>query len=188
MNKIWSRNTLLFSSVFACTLLATPNLVRGDDLSISVSKSVAVSETIADTTICRLNVTGSYLTTIFNSNGTIGSRGVITFTTDGNFFVIDSNQGGVTNVFNPFSSGQGAWKCNGTTGVSARSITFAYPGSAGSTGSIAQSDYQASFNPQTQTVQGTITLRFFNLNANPLLDNVPPVGTFNFSGQQIKAN
>ncbi|PHM06164.1 hypothetical protein, partial [Nostoc sp. 'Peltigera malacea cyanobiont' DB3992] len=105
MNKIWSCNTLLFSSVFACTLLATPNVVRGDDLSISVSKSVAVSETIADTAICRLNVTGSYLTTIFNSNGTIGSRGVITLTTDGKFFVIDSNQGGVTNVFNPFSSG-----------------------------------------------------------------------------------
>ncbi|MEH2158528.1 hypothetical protein [Nostoc sp.] len=180
MNKICFGNTLLFSSVLACTLLATPNVVRGNDFS--------VPETIANTARCRLNVTGAYLTKIFNPDGTIGSRGVITLTADGNFFVIDSNQGGVTNVFNPFSSGQGAWKCNGKTGVSARSITFAYPGSAGSTGSIARSDYQASFNPQTQTVEGTITLRFFNLNANPLLNNVPPVGTFNFSGQQIKAN
>lgn len=180
MNKIWSCNTLLFSSVFACTLLATPNVVRGDDSS--------VPENIANTARCRQNVTGAYLTTIFNPDGTIGSRGVITLTKDGNFFVIDSNQGGVTNVFNPFSSGQGAWKCNSKTGVSARSITFAFPGSAGSTGSIARSDYQATFNPQTQTVQGTITLRFFSLNANPLLNNVPSVGTFNFSGQQIKAN
>ncbi|MEH1968559.1 MULTISPECIES: hypothetical protein [unclassified Nostoc] len=180
MNKICSRNTLLFSSVFACTLLAAPNVVRGNDFS--------VPKTISNTTPCRLNVTGSYLTKIFNQDGTIASRGVITLTADGNFFVIDSNQGGVTNVFNPFSNGQGAWKCNGKTGVSARSITFAFPGSAGSIGSIGRSDYQASFNPQTQTVEGTITLRLFNLNANPLLNNVPPVGTFNFSGQQIKAN
>ncbi|PHM10846.1 hypothetical protein [Nostoc sp. 'Peltigera malacea cyanobiont' DB3992] len=180
MNKICSGNTLLFSSVLACTLLATPNVVRGSDFS--------EKKTIDNTTPCSQNVSGSYLTKIFNSDGTIGSRGVITLTTDGNFFVIDSNQGGVTKVFNPFSSGQGAWKCNGKTGVSARSVTFAYPGSAESTGSIARSDYQASFNPQTQTVEGTIILRFFNLNANPLLDNVLPVGTFNFSGQQIKAN
>ncbi|WP_414570951.1 hypothetical protein [Nostoc sp. CCY 9925] len=128
---------------------------------------------------------------IFNQDSSIGSRGVITLTADGNFFVIDSNQGGVPKVFNPFSSGQGAWKCNGKTGVIARSITFAYPGStgtAGSTGSFGRADYQASFNPQTQTVQGTITLRLFNLNANPLSNNVPPLGTFNFSGQRIKAN
>ncbi|MEH2092237.1 hypothetical protein [Nostoc sp.] len=178
MNKILSCKTLLFSSVIASTLLATPNVVRGNDLS--------ARETNNNTARCSQNVGGSYLTTIFNSNGTIGSRGVITLTEEGNFFVIDSNQGGVTNVFNPFSNGQGAWKCNSKTGVSARSITFAFPGSAGSTGSIARSDYQASFNPQTQTVQGTITLRFFSLNANPLLNNVPPVATFNFSGQQIK--
>ncbi|MEH2269745.1 MAG: hypothetical protein V7K68_15125 [Nostoc sp.] len=177
MNKILSCKTLLFSSVIASTLLATPNVVRGNDLSALETNNTAR---------CSKNVSGSYLTTIFNSDGTIGSRGVITLTEEGNFFVIDSNQGGVTNVFNPFSNGQGAWKCNSKTGVSARSITFAFPGSAGSTGSIARSDYQASFNPQTQTVQGTITLRFFNLNANPLLNNVPPVGTFNFSGQQIK--
>ncbi|MHC0061787.1 hypothetical protein ACWATR_02530 [Nostoc sp. UIC 10890] len=71
--------------------------------------------------------------------------------------------------------------------MSARSITFAFPGSAGA-GSIGRADYQATFNPQTQTVQGTITLRLFNLNANPLLNNVPPLGTFNFSGQKIKPN
>ncbi|MEH2347223.1 MAG: hypothetical protein V7K55_04335 [Nostoc sp.] len=180
MNKIWSRNTLLFSSVLASTLLATPNVVRGENFS--------VPETVANTARCRLNVTGSYLTTIFNQDGSTSSRGVITLTADGNFFVVDSSQGGVTNVFNPFSSGQGAWKCDGKTGVSARSITFAFPGSTGATGSIARSDYQASFNPQTQTVEGTITLRFFGLNANPLLNNVPAVGTFKFSGQQIKAN
>ncbi|MEH1870588.1 hypothetical protein [Nostoc sp.] len=179
MNKIWSRNTLLFSSVFACTLLATPNVVRGDDSSVRKTD---------DTAPCSQSVSGSYLTKIFNSDGTIGSRGVITLTEEGNFFVIDSNQGGVTKVFNPFTNGQGTWKCNSKTGVSARYINFTFPGSAGATGGIGRADYQASFNPQTQTVQGTITLRFFKLNANPLSDNVSPVGTFNFSGQQIKAN
>ncbi len=146
MNKIWSRNTLLFSSVLACTLLATPNVVRGDDFS--------VPETIANTARCRLNVTGAYLTKIFNSDGTIGSRGVITLTADGNFFVIDSNQGGVTNVFNPFSSGQGAWKCDGKTGVSARSITFAYPGSAGSTGSMAEPTIKPALIPKRRQYKG----------------------------------
>jgi hypothetical protein len=176
MNKIWSRNTLLFSSIIACTLLAIPNIVQGDD-----SKTNDVSR-------CSENVNGSYLTKIFNSDRTIASRGVITLTEEGNFLVIDSNQGGVTKVFNPFSNGQGTWKCNSKTGVSAKSINFTFPGSAGSTGSIGRTDYQASFNPQTHTVQGTITLRFFNLNANPLSDNVAPVGTFSFSGEQIKAN
>ncbi|MEH2074559.1 MAG: hypothetical protein V7K57_09225 [Nostoc sp.] len=179
MNKIWSCNTLLFSSVLANTLLATPNVARSNDFT--------VPETVKNTALCRLNVTGSYLTTIFNQDNSIGSRGVITLTADGNFFVIDSNQGGVTNVFNPFTNGQGAWKCDGKTQVSARSITFTFPGSAGA-GGIGRADYQASFNPQTQTVQGTITLRLFNLNANPLSNNVSPVGTFNFSGQRIKAN
>ncbi|MEH2128214.1 hypothetical protein [Nostoc sp.] len=179
MNKIWFGNSLLFSSVLASTLLASPNVARSNDFT--------VAETPATTASCRLNATGSYLTTIFNADNSISSRGVITLDGDGNFFVTDSNQGGVTNVFNPFTSGQGAWKCDGKTGVSARSITFAFPGSAGA-GSIGRADYQASFNPQTQTVQGTITLRLFNLNANPLLDNVSPVGTFNFSGQQIKPN
>jgi hypothetical protein len=179
MNKIWSGNTLLFSSVLASTLLATPNVVRGQDFSAPA--------TLANTASCRSNVTGAYLTTIFNPDNSVASRGVITLTADGNFFVTDSNQGGITNAFNPFTSGQGAWKCNGKTGVSARSITFAFPGSTGA-GGIGRADYQASFNPQTQTVQGTITLRFFGLNANPLLNNVPSAGTFNFSGQQIKPN
>ncbi|MFN6497715.1 MAG: hypothetical protein RMX65_011995 [Nostoc sp. DedQUE01] len=179
MNKIWFGNTLLFSSVLASTLLASPNVARSNDFT--------VPETLANTAPCRFNVTGAYLTTIFNPDKSVSSRGVITLTADGNFFVTDSNQGGVTNVFNPFTSGQGAWKCNGKTKVSARSITFAFPGSAGA-GSIGRADYQATFNPQTQTVQGTITLRLFNLNANPLLNNVSPLGTFNFSGQQIKPN
>lgn len=179
MNKIWFSNTLLFSSVLVSTLLASANVAK--------SQFVTVPETPATTAPCRLNVTGSYLTTIFNANNSISSRGVITLDRDGNFFVTDSKQGGVTNVFNPFTSGQGAWKCNGKTGVSARSITFTFPGSAGAD-SIGRADYQASFNPQTQTVQGTITLRLFNISANPLLDNALPVGTFNFSGQQIKPN
>ncbi|MBD2441497.1 hypothetical protein [Nostoc sp. FACHB-110] len=180
MNKTWLQNTLLCTSVLASTFLASPNIVRGQDFSIP--------DNVANTANCRFNVTGSYLTTIFNPDGSTGSRGVITLDSDGNFFVIDSNQGGVTNVFNPFSNGQGSWKCNSKTRVIARSITFAFPGSAGANGSIGRADYQASFNPQTQTVQGTITLRFFNLNANPLLNNVSPVGTFNFSGQRITAN
>jgi hypothetical protein len=180
MNKIWFSNTLLFSSVLASTLLASPNVAK--------SQQFTVPETPATTAPCRLNVTGSYLITIFNANNSIRSRGVITLDRDGNFFVNDSRQGGVTNVFNPFTSGQGAWKCNGQTGVSARSITLAFlPGSAGSR-SIGRADYQASFNPKTQTVQGTITLRLFDISANPLLDYALPVGPFKFSGNQIKPN
>ncbi|MBD2676290.1 MULTISPECIES: hypothetical protein [Nostoc] len=179
MNKIWFSNTLLFSSVLASILFASPKVARSNDFT--------VPETLANTAPCRLNVTGAYLTTIFNPDNSVASRGVITLTADGNFFVTDSNQGGVPNAFNPFTSGQGAWKCNSKTKVSARSITFAFPGSAGA-GSIGRADYQATFNPQTQTVQGTITLRLFNVSANPLSNNVPPLGTFNFSGQKIKPN
>jgi hypothetical protein len=60
MNKIWFGNTLLLNSALASILVANPNVARSNDFT--------VPETLANTAACRFNVTGSYLTTIFNAD------------------------------------------------------------------------------------------------------------------------
>ncbi|MUG94857.1 hypothetical protein F7734_21825 [Scytonema sp. UIC 10036] len=129
---------------------------------------------------------GTYLITVSTSNGEFASRSIITFTQDGNFFVVDSNQGGVPGQFNPFSDSQGSWKYSDNQEIIATALNFSYPGSSGSAG-IARQNYRVTFNPQTKTLQGEITLRFYDLKANPLETNAPVAGTFTFTGQRVNA-
>ncbi|MEA5507224.1 hypothetical protein VB735_29855 [Halotia wernerae UHCC 0503] len=136
---------------------------------------------------CSIFVTGTYLTTISDANGQLASRGVITLTSDGNFFVIDSNQGGVKGAFNPFGDTQGAYTCTGNQEISATGINFGFSGPDG-TNDIARSDIHATFSRLTQAVKGTITVRSFALNANPLEEKGLVVGTFPFIGQRVKVN
>lgn len=104
----------------------------------------------------------------------------------GNFFVIDSNQSGAQGQFAPFSDIQGVWKCQGKKEIIAKGINFALPSSLGP-GGIGRVDYQASFNSNANNIEGTIELRLFDLQADPLVD-APAATTFNFSGKRITAH
>jgi len=131
---------------------------------------------------CRKIVTGTYLTT---NSGDFGSfRGIITFTEDGNFFATDSIQSGVPSV-QPFGDIQGSWKCIGDREITATTLNFNYPTTT-LPGSIGRGDFRATFEPKTGTVQATATLRNFDLNADPLNDDAPVIGTFTFTGQRVK--
>ncbi|MEH2253700.1 hypothetical protein [Nostoc sp.] len=160
-----------FATLTICVLsaLTIPNFVN---------LHKAEAESITD---CRKLVTGTYLTT---NSGNFGSfRGITTFTQDGNFVSTASVQSHVP-PFQPFGNIQGSWKCTSDREITATGLDFNYP-TATLPGKITRTDYRATFNPKTGIVQGTVTLRLFSLNANPLKDYVPLEGTFTFTGQRI---
>ncbi|MDZ8184208.1 MAG: hypothetical protein RMX96_05005 [Nostoc sp. ChiSLP02] len=134
---------------------------------------------------CGKSFTGTYLTTIKDTKGKFSSRGLITLTKEGNFIVSDSNQGGISGKFNPFTTAQGTWVCTGKNSIAARAIDFSFS-NRGGTG-IARIDYTATFDPKTQTVQGKISLRLFELQANPLSGNGQDGGTSFFTGKFVTA-
>lgn len=140
-------------------------------------KAEAQTPKVEDT--CGKSVAGTYLITIKDSTGKFASRQLITLTRDGNVIIGDSNQGGISGVFNPFTAAQGTYQCVGQTKIRARALDFALPGG------IARDDYQATFNLTTKTVTGTIALSFFGLTDNPLGSGTV-AGTFTFEGQFIK--
>ncbi len=168
-------------------------------LTISVLSAISITQVLnihkaeaevaiapkSEQAICSKFVTGTYLTTIKDANGGFASRGLITLTNDGNFIVGDSNQGGISGVFNPFTTSQGTWACTGRREIAARYINFSLSNQGGT--GIARADYRASFDPTTKTVQGTITLQFFDLQGNPLDGDGVDGGTFPFTGQLITA-
>lgn len=132
-------------------------------------------------TNCRKIVTGTYLTT--TNSGEFGSfRGLATYTQDGNFFFSSSNQGGSSNQ--PFSIVQGSWKCTSDTEITATALNFGYQ-TATFPDVLTKSDFRATFDPEAETVQATITARAFDLNANPLVDDAPILGTFTVTGQRV---
>lgn len=160
-------------------------------------KAQSVADASLDQARCRSLIVGTYIAQTFLNGDFVGRR-VITLTKEGNFFATDSNQGGTQGVppaaqsfpNNRFTSGQGVWKCTKTGDFTAKSLNFNFPAPQ-STLSVttARSDYRATFNPQTQTLQGTFEVRTFNLTENPLEDNIP-VGegepfTFTFTAQRV---
>jgi hypothetical protein len=136
---------------------------------------------------CRNIFTGTYLTTIADGKGQFASRGVITFSADGNFFVTDSNQGGVEGVFNPFGDTQGTYVCTSNQEIRAVGINFGFSGRDG-VNDIARSDIRATVARQSGALQGSITVTSFALNADPLASGGSVVGTFQVTGQLINAN
>jgi hypothetical protein len=176
--KISKRFIMLAVCLLSVLTIATiwkPNLVAAQSDARAASRG------------CRSLVTGSYLTTIVDANGELASRGVITLTADGNIFVIDSNQGGVAGVFNPFGDTQGAYTCASNQEIRAVGINFGFSGPDG-VNDIARSDISATFDPKAQTTQGTITVRSYALSANPLAEQGSVVGTFPLTGQRITTN
>ncbi len=138
--------------------------------------------TIADDPDCSDLVTGTYLTTITNADGSFASRSTLTFHGDGNVSIIDSAQGGVAATFDPFTDSQGTWQCTGdqTFVVTALNFTF------GNVVGLARLDFTATVDQETQGLEGTIELRFFELHDDPLNPaTLPTDGPFNltFEGQ-----
>ncbi len=133
---------------------------------------------------CRRFVTGTYLTTSDVSDFGF-FRSIITFTEDGNFFAIDSNQSGDPSL-PPFSNTQGSWKCTSKNQIIGTSLNFSYP-TATLPGFIARSDFNMTFDYKNGRVQGTAIFRSYELNANPLNDYAPAMGMFTFTGQRVEA-
>lgn len=132
---------------------------------------------------CRKLVVGTY----FILYKDLPTRSLLTFTQDGNFFAIDSIQGGIEGLVTPFSDAHGSWKCNGNQEVSAITLSFTYQ-TTEAAGRINRAEFHLKFNSKTETVEGTVTIRFFDLTANPLQDTTPPVATYIFSGQRVTAD
>jgi hypothetical protein len=72
----------------------------------------------------------------------------------------------------------------GEGGIRAVGINFGFSGPDG-VNDIARSDISTTFDPKAQSTQGTITVRSYALNANPLAEQGSVVGTFPFTGQRI---
>ena len=136
---------------------------------------------------CSSTVSGSYLLSFNFSDGTFSSRGVLSLTRDGILIVNDSNQGGFKNKWDPFTSGQGAWRCAGWRAFNAVSINFNVPGEVDPDGGIARLDYTGQVDAEG-LISGVVVLRFFELDQDPLHDIVTPADTFTFTGQRVEAN
>lgn len=186
------RKTFIVLMICALLALIIPGFLSGQQV---------LAKSLADVSLnqkgCRNSIVGTYIAQTF-LNGDLTGRRVITLTKDGNFFAIDSNQGGTQGVLpaaqsfpnNRFTSSQGVWECTKPREITATALNFNFPDPE-STQSVttARADYRATFDAQTQTVQGIFEIRTFNLNENPLEDNVP-VGegepfTFTFTGQRV---
>lgn len=163
-----------------------------DIWNIDKVKAESVNDTNSQQAVCTKFAPGTYIQTISDSTGKFASRALLTLTTDGNILVTDSNQGGVyqgKNQFNPFSTAHGSWKCNNGN-ITATTLNFNLSGSlplASNPLGIGGQNYNIRFNQSTQTLQGTIQLRFFDLNAT-VQEATGSKGvplTFTFTAQRI---
>ena len=175
----------LHKTLIGLTVGMLSTMSISDIWNIEQVKAEAITNTNSAQAICNKFVTGTYLTTIKNADGTFASRGLITLTKDGNFIVGDSSQGGISGVFNPFTTGQGTWACTKKKEITARSLDFSLSNQGGT--GIARTDYRATFDPKTQTVQGTISLHLFDLQGDPLNSDGQDGGTTSFTGQFVSA-
>ena len=135
---------------------------------------------------------GTYLITNFEDDGSIDSRSLMTFWKDGNFTFIDSNQGGVSGVFNPFTEAAGSWTCarNEKREKNATAVTldFTLPGTVDADQQIARLDFfDVTVNRATGKIKGSAKLRFFPFDSNPLGPSGIIEDPFHFEGERVKA-
>jgi hypothetical protein len=79
---------------------------------------------------------------------------------------------------------QGTWRCTGKRSLSAVAINFSLPGQSSTEGTIVRVDYKAD-RTSSNTLDGTIELRSYELTGNPLDSSVPATAGFRFIGQRI---
>lgn len=142
---------------------------------------------------CRL-LPGTYVTTITDIEGVFASRSIVTLAPGGVLISTDSRQGGQAGVYEPFSAGQGAWRCDvagdGTVTFEAVSLTFATPHETAAS-SFARVDYEGVLDPATGHVEGKLSLRLSSARdlegADPMNTPGEVVETFDFSGERVLA-
>ena len=135
---------------------------------------------------------GTYLITNFEEDRSIDSRSLITFWKDGNFSFIDSNQGGVSGVFNPFTEAAGSWTCsrneNRERVATMVTLDFTLPGTVDGPQEIARLDFfDVTVDRDTGNIKGSAKLRFFPFDSNPLGPPGVIEDPFFFEGERVKA-
>jgi hypothetical protein len=120
----------------------------------------------------------AYLITITDAQGAFASRGVLTFHADHTMSAINSEQGGPTFFF---TSQLGSWKSGNAGSLLARTIDFDFPPNA----DVARLDYTVNFSSDRTQVTGTIALRTFPLQGDPLDGDGTVVGIFTFIGTLV---
>ena len=80
-----------------------------------------------------------------------------------------------------FTSQLGSWKPDGRGGLVARTIDFDFPPNA----DVARLDYTLQFAHGGREVTGTITLRTFGLQDDPLNGGGTVAGSFTFTGTLV---
>jgi hypothetical protein len=120
----------------------------------------------------------TYLITITDAQGAFTSRVVITLHGDRTLSAIDSDQGGPTFFF---TSQLGAWAPDGKGGAVGRTLDFDFPPAP----DVARLDYTFTFSAHDTQVAGTITLRTFPLQGDPLDGDGTVLGEFTFTGRLV---
>ena len=156
---------------------------------IVISYSITWADGRART--CREFV-GTYLLTNFEEDGSFDSRSLITFWRDGNFSLIDSNQGGIPGVFNPFTEAVGSWTCsrndNRERVATMVTLDFTLPGTLNTGQQIARVDFfDVTVDKKTGKIKGSAKLRFFPFDSNPLAPPDVIEDPFHFEGERVKA-
>jgi hypothetical protein len=103
---------------------------------------------------------------------------VITLHGDHTLSAIDSGQGGPAFFF---TSQLGAWAPDGPNSAVGRTLDFDLPPTAPG---VARLDYMFQFSADNTHVTGSITLRSFQLQDDPLGES-DPVGEFTFDGARV---
>ena len=138
--------------------------------------------------ICRAKFSGSYITTITDAAGQqVVSRNILTLSADGNMMSIDSNQGGVEGMFNPFGDSAGSYTCAGEQDIRAVVLNFIFAGPYGERG-IVRRDIRINLGSVTPKIGGTIQIRTFALDANPMQGEGQYYGSYAFTGQRIETD
>ena len=125
---------------------------------------------------------GSYLTTITDTAGNVGSRSVITLHADHTMLAVDSGEQGP--IFY-FGSQLGGWKPAGKHQITGTTINFAYPQGPNGQG-VVRTDYVINISPDRRHVTGTVTVTDFPLDGNPYGDGGTVIGNFTFAGERVE--
>jgi hypothetical protein len=135
---------------------------------------------------------GTYVTAVTDIEGVFASRGLFTFTPDGVFLMSDSGQSGLPGIYEPFTSAQGAWKCQGVEGGQVKAIAlglnFALP-SAGHSAGFGRTRYQLILDANSGQLSGTAELSFTSQgdleSADPVAKPGPVLETFAIEGKRV---
>ena len=166
-------------------------LTPGPLLAATIAVIVS-NQALAEPAACRL-LPGTYLTTITDIEGVFASRGLVTFLPGGSLIVNDSRQGGQAEVYEPFSTGQGAWSCksgeDGKPVFEALSLTFTTPhSSAGSR--IGHVNYEGEIDTSNGAISGHMSLLLSTSqdleSDDPIVDPGEVLEKFDFVGMRIE--